>query len=160
MIMNFFFTHPFILLVVGFGLTALLLAWFIFDIHRKWNRIFGTRARKDTDALAEVLEQLAAVEKNIRKLGEQVNELEGIGAVAIQKVGFKRFNPFEHTGGDQSFAVALLDRKNNGVIISSLYTRDGVRVYAKRMEAGASKHPLSAEEHEVLQQAIDGNHKS
>lgn len=160
MIMNFFLTHPFTLLAIGFGVIVLLLAWFIFDIHRKWNRLFGTRARKDTDALAEVLKRLAAVEKNIGKLKERVNELESIGAVAIQKIGFKRFNPFEHTGGDQSFALALLDRKNNGVIISSLYTRDGVRVYAKRVEAGASKHPLSAEEHEVLRQAMDGDRKS
>ena len=160
MIMNFFLIHPFTLFSTGFGVIELLLAWFILDIHRKWNRMFGTRARKDTDALAEVLKRLAAVEKNIEKLGERVHELEDIGTVAIQKIGFKRFNPFEHTGGDQSFAIALLDHKNNGVVISSLYTRDGVRVYAKRVETGASKHPLSAEEHEVLQQAIDGNQKS
>lgn len=118
--------------------------------------MFGKRARNDTDALAEVLGRLAAAEKNIGNLAGRTDALENIGEAAIQKIGFKRFNPFERTGGDQSFAVALLDRGNSGVIVSSLYTRDGVRVYAKEVEAGDSRHPLSEEEREVIKQAING----
>lgn len=152
--MNLFLSYPLTLIVVVFGITALLFSWFIHDIYKKWNRMFGKRARKGADALAEALERLAAAEENIGKFKERISELEGIGAAAIQKIGFKRFNPFERTGGDQSFAVAMLDRGNSGVVISSLYTRDGVRVYAKEVEAGTSKHPLSEEEREVLEQAL------
>lgn len=159
MLMNFFLSYPLTLAIVIFGITALLFAWFIFDIHKKWNRMFGKRARKDTDALAEVLGRLAAAEKNIGNLAGRTDALENIGEAAIQKIGFKRFNPFERTGGDQSFAVALLDRGNSGVIVSSLYTRDGVRVYAKEIKAGDSRHPLSEEEREVIEQAINNESK-
>ncbi len=84
----------------------------------------------------------------------RVDALERIGNIAVQKVGFMRFNPFEHTGSDQSFAVALLDRQDNGLVLSSLYTREGVRVYAKEVQRGSSKHPLSEEEQKVLRQAM------
>ena len=64
-----------------------------------------------------------------------------------------RFNPFEDTGGDQSFALALLDRENNGIIISSLYGREGTRVYAKAVDHGTPKHAISEEEREALERA-------
>ena len=83
--------------------------------------------------------------------------LEKISHVSIQKVGFLRFNPFQDTGGDQSFILTLLDRDNNGVLISSLYARGGVRIYAKNIERGKAKHPLSKEEKEVLEETIRKN---
>jgi hypothetical protein len=71
-------------------------------------------------------------------------------AYAVQKVGMVRFNPFGEVGGNQSFAIALLDNYNSGVIILSLYSRDGVRIYAKPIAAGKSEYQLSNEEQEAL----------
>jgi hypothetical protein len=66
----------------------------------------------------------------------------------------KRFNPFKEVGGDQSFSVALLNGKNNGLVISSLYTREGTRIYAKAITNGLSeKHPLTEEEEEIIKLA-------
>jgi len=56
-------------------------------------------------------------------------------------------------GGDQSFSIALLDKQNSGVVITSLYTRDGNRVYAKPIENGTSEYTLSKEEKEALSRA-------
>ncbi len=80
-------------------------------------------------------------------------ELEQSVRRAVQKVGIIRFNPFEDTGGDQSFAIALLDAAGNGVVLSSLYSRTGNRVFAKPVEAGRSRHPLTDEEREAINQA-------
>lgn len=154
--MDYFSAHPFTSLVLGFGAVTLTAAWFLLDIHRKWARTFGRKALTREDVLADALERLAAAESTIAALEERVRPLEAIGKIAVQKVGFLRFNPFEHTGGDQSFALCLLDRESNGVIVSSLYTRDGVRVYAKEIDGGKPKHPLSDEERHVLTQALNG----
>lgn len=152
--MDFLSTHPFTSLALSFGLVMLVTAWFLFDIHRKWRRIFGRGSPKREEAVADAIRRIGAAEKEISGLQERISPLEAIGRIAVQKVGFLRFNPFEHTGGDQSFAICLLDRDDNGVIISSLYTRDGVRVYAKEVEHAAPQHPLSDEEKKVLAEAL------
>lgn len=72
----------------------------------------------------------------------------------LQKVGFKRYNPFQETGGDQSFVLAVLDDNNNGFIISSLHQRDVTRVYSKRISDGKAENKLSKEEADVLTSTI------
>jgi len=73
---------------------------------------------------------------------------------AFGRVGLVRFNPFEDTGGNQSFALALLDGRGDGFVISSLHARAGTRVYAKAVAGGTSEAALSAEEAEALRQAL------
>jgi hypothetical protein len=73
---------------------------------------------------------------------------------AFGRVGLVRFNPFEDTGGNQSFALALLDGRGDGFVVSSLHARSGTRVYAKAVTGGASEAALSAEEAEALRQAL------
>ena len=70
----------------------------------------------------------------------------------IQNVEVVRFNPFKKdgVGGDQSFAVTLLNKNGTGVIISSLYARDKVSVFAKPVQNWQSKYELSEEEKKVL----------
>ncbi len=157
--MNYFSAHPFISLITGFGLGLLVVSGFVFVLYRRWNALFGKRVRSSDDALAEILRRLRRAEKHIASLEPRTATLEDIGEIAIQKIGFMRFNPFEHTGGDQSFAIALLDREDNGLVLSSLYTREGVRVYAKKVQRGSSQHPLSEEEQKVLEQALNSGSK-
>ena len=153
--MNYIFSHPFIFLATVISLLSIaaVIAWL--DLRRKWNKLFGKKSETSAELLAEAMRRLNMAEEKIGVLEPRVDTLEAIGKVALQKVGFMRFNPFNDTGGDQSFAVALLDRENNGVVISSLYTREGVRTYAKYIENGAPKHPLSEEEKMVLRQALE-----
>ena len=72
---------------------------------------------------------------------------------SLQHVGVVRFNPYHDTGGDYSFAVALLDAGGNGVLLSGLYHRDRCRVYAKPVRAWASTYTLTDEEREAIDQA-------
>jgi hypothetical protein len=65
-----------------------------------------------------------------------------------------RFNPFKDIGGDQSFALALLDGKNSGLVVSSLHTREGTRIYSKPVIKGESeKYPLTDEEKSAIKAA-------
>ena len=80
--------------------------------------------------------------------------LEANGRRSIQRVGLVRFNPFEDTGGNQSFALALTDAGGDGFVVSSLHSRTGTRLYAKTVVAGRSDAALSSEEAEALRQAL------
>src|SRR3989344_2916277 len=94
-------------------------------------------------------EQQTQIEKLFQKF--QVAEKDMLSHV--QKVGFKRYNPYEETGGDQSFILVFLDKKDDGVVISSLHGRTGTRVYAKPLRGGEGKgYELSKEESLVVSQ--------
>lgn len=73
---------------------------------------------------------------------------------AVQRVGLVRFNPFDDTGSDQSFALALLDAGGDGVVLSSLHSRTATRFYAKPVKAGRTTHALTTEEQQALAQAL------
>ena len=68
-----------------------------------------------------------------------------------------RFNPFSEIGGDQSFAFALLDGKNNGFVVTSFYTKEGNRVYGKPIKNGKSQYALSQEELKAVEIAEKNN---
>ncbi len=74
---------------------------------------------------------------------------------SLQGIGVVRFNPFsgDGSGGNQSFCVALLDERYSGVVLSTLYARDRVGVYAKPVEQGVSTFELTAEEQEAIEKA-------
>lgn len=98
--------------------------------------------------LKKVLKEFVNLKKEVEKLREQ-------GVASVQKAGLVRYNPFSNVGGDQSFSLALLDGNNNGIIITSLYGREGTRVYGKPIENGTSKkYSLSDEEKEAVEKAI------
>jgi Tfp pilus assembly protein PilE len=75
---------------------------------------------------------------------------------SLQHIGMVRFNPFEDTGSDQSFAIALLDDRRDGVVISSLHGRANTRIFAKPVADGASPHNLSDEEAQAIRIAVEG----
>ena len=83
----------------------------------------------------------------------EITQIQEDAMNAIHNIGVVRFNPFKETGGNQSFAVALTDKKNNGVIISSLYARERINVFAKPIENGQSGYTLTDEEKAALAQS-------
>jgi Protein of unknown function (DUF4446) len=96
------------------------------------------------------LDKVVALDREVDQLSTRTGVLEVAGRRAFQRLGLVRYNPFEETGGNQSFALALLDADDDGFIVSSLHARSGTRVYAKALTAGRSEGALSAEEAEAL----------
>lgn len=113
----------------------------------------GQKATDLEGVLAEQIKRLRQAEKEIKSFNKFGLYLEKMALKSVQKVGVVRFNPFKETGGDQSFSIALLDSQDNGLVISSLYTREGTRVYCKPIEEGKSKYNLSKEEEMAIEQA-------
>ncbi|MGH2365327.1 MAG: DUF4446 family protein [Chloroflexota bacterium] len=94
-------------------------------------------------------------DRRLTEVDEALRNLTSVLASAIQRVGLIRFNPFDETGGDQSFAIALLDQQGHGLVLTSLHNRAETRVYAKPVQAGQSRYTLSDEEQQAVSQALD-----
>ena len=104
--------------------------------------------------LEDVLRSQTQTKKDIEMIRSLCDRIGQEGQFHIQKVGLLRFNPFKDTGGDQSFILSLLDSTDTGVIISGLYSRSGLRWYAKRVINGkGTEHELSDDEKKALKEA-------
>ena len=115
------------------------------------------------------LGQGGTLEETLKRLGEDLEELQQFRGEleiylktaearlhsALRGLGVVRFNPFNGTGqgGNQSFAIALLDEKHSGVVFSALYARDRVGVYAKPIVEGKPAYELTEEEKEAVEKA-------
>ena len=118
----------------------------------------GAGSGADAMSLGELVtrhaERLEATRSEVDRLGKALPKLNSSVMESIQCVGLVRFNPFEDTGGDQSFALALLDKRGNGVVISSLHGRTSTRFYGKPIKGGTSQLTLSDEEARAIKQAL------
>ncbi len=107
--------------------------------------------------LSSQMQRLDGLAKDVHGLAARTKAVEAQGRLAVQSAGLVRFNPFrEDTGGNLSFALALLDAEDNGFVLSSLHSRQTTRVYIKAITAGQSDQALSDEETQALNQARSG----
>jgi hypothetical protein len=133
---------------------VLLLARRVSSLSR---RLAGLTRGSDGRSLEAVLdahlERVHGVARDVDDLTNRTDALEAASRKAFSRVGLVRYNPFEETGGNQSFALALLDRDGDGWVLSSLHARSGTRVYAKAIAKGRSEAALSDEEAAAIRQA-------
>lgn len=128
-------------------------------LQKKLEIFFGGKEAKDLEAvILKQKEDMLVFDKEIQELFEISNRLYKLGLQSIHKTEVLRFNPFKEVGSNQSFCVALLNGKNSGVVISSIHTREGTRVYAKPVVSGVEAgHPLTDEEKEAINIASKQN---
>jgi hypothetical protein len=137
------------------------LAGWLALLQRSEARLRGRLRRIQSDhgtvGLDEVLDRQARLIAQLASRVDAQNALQGAleasSQHALQRVGIVRFNPFQDSGGDQSFAIALLDQAGSGVILSSLHGRAETRIFAKEVTNGRSKHALSDEEQQAIRAA-------
>lgn len=143
-------------LLAGF----LLLLLFYLRLQASFTRMqvhYQRLARSGGGGLEEILERqmdkLDEASVRLSELDATCQKLEHTLEGAVQHVGLVRFNPFTDTGGDQSFSIALLDARGDGLVLSSLFSRAETRVFAKPIQRGHSKYNLTAEEREAIELA-------
>jgi hypothetical protein len=108
------------------------------------------------DRLVGSAEQAVKATERMRDIEATQAVIEGRTRRSLQHIGLVRFNPFEDTGSDQSFAIALLDDQRDGVVLSSLHGRTNTRLFAKPVADGSSSHNLSDEETQAIRIAVEG----
>jgi hypothetical protein len=114
----------------------------------------GSDAQSLEAVLGSHLERVRQVVNDVTSVSARTALVERDVQSSLGRIGLVRFNPFEDTGGNQSFALALIDSRGDGFVVSSLHARAGTRVYAKAVAGGTSESNLSAEESEALAQAL------
>ena len=151
-----------LLTVAALAAAGIALLWLIVlqvrtsAMLRNYRRLLnGVSAGNLEEIMAMHVGRINEHERRLGGLDGQVAGLDRVLQTAIQRVGLVRFNPFQETGGDQSFAIALLDQHDNGLVVSSLHSRTETRIYAKPIEDGRSKYTLSEEEQQALREALN-----
>jgi hypothetical protein len=145
-------------LVVAVVVLAAWVAWLQRSealLRRRLRRVLPEGQSGGIDEVLErQLKRIDSLTERVDALNKLHRELEDLSQRTIQKVAVIRYNPFSDTGGDQSFAIALLDSLGNGVVLSSLHSRTDTRVFAKAVQGGRSKYQLSDEEQDAIKKAL------
>ena len=95
-------------------------------------------------------------ERKLDKCDKRLILVEQKIRAGVDRAELVRFRAFEDIGSDLSFAFALLNQEGTGVVLSSIYNREESRVYAKPINEGQSSYPLTDEEKQVINKALQG----
>jgi hypothetical protein len=137
--------------LIVLGVWVLILSIFVFIIFSFFRKL--SKGIKEPD-IRKTLDKILAAETNnaseINAIKREISKIKDLDLEHLQKMSLVRFNPFKEIGGDHSFSLALLDGRNNGLVITTLHTRERTRVYAKAIKNGKSDLELSQEEKKAL----------
>jgi len=138
------------LLGISLILNIILFVWMM-QTEKRLRRFFQGKKGADLEDSFEALDvRLGTLEKTTSKHTQVLENHDSRIKRAVKSIPLSRFNPFPDVGGKQSFAMSLVDEEGSGVIVSSLYARDRVSIFAKSIKNGKSEQELSEEEREIL----------
>jgi len=123
-------------------------------LRQQRNLLRGAHPGNVIDLLEDALQQGLQTRAKMEEVLDHFRQLTDHHRLSFQQGGLVRFDAFDGVGGQQSFALALLDGNKDGVVVSSLFGREGARVYAKPVENGRSTYTLSQEEVQAIEQAV------
>lgn len=115
--------------------------------------LLGAGAGAAGSRLASLEKQAAAAQNSAKGLQQRLTELEGLARTDMSGVGFVRYDAFDNTGSELSYALALLNREGDGVVLSSIYSREDSRTFGKAVEKFIPLANASAEELNAIARA-------
>ena len=146
-----------IIFFISTGITfflALLGAVWIFITEKRLKRFFLGKKAKDLEETIVILEnEINKLNKSRASLEKEISVINIKLKKSIRGMETIRFNPFPDQGSNQSFAVGMLNEEGDGLVISSLYSRERMSIFAKPVKDGKSEYELSVEEKEALEKA-------
>lgn len=142
-----------ILIYILSAIIILLLIWVI-AVERRLKKFFiGKNAQSLESLMVDISKQVENLKNTQVEINKHLVTVDSRLNKSIRKVETLRFNPFLDAGSNQSFAISFLNDEGDGVIISSLYARDRMSIFAKPITSGKSEFELSTEEKEVLKKS-------
>lgn len=130
-------------------------------LRKKYNRFMnGLSDVNIEEVLEDCLYKTNGMIEKSKQIEFQLNEIERGMYYCLQKFSVVRYNAFDNVGSDLSFSIALLNNNDDGVVISSLYSRDNSYTYGKPVVGGKSKYALSAEEIKAIDMAKKAHYSS
>lgn len=139
------------MIIALIGLLAI--GWLLY-LEIRWQKLFKDQRNPNLDNLLDDLKKKKTnLEEKVQKAERRIQVLEDRSLNFISKTSLIRFNPFRGEGGNQSFTACLLNDKDDGLMISGIYSREKMNVYAKPIKNKTSPYEMSSEEKEALNQA-------
>ncbi|MEK7104661.1 MAG: DUF4446 family protein, partial [Patescibacteria group bacterium] len=136
------------------GMIVLISVVWAIRTEKRLKRFFSGKKGRDLEEsivlLEENISKLKSAKENTEKELVEVNKKLKKSVRGLETI---RFNPFPDQGSNQSFAVGMLNEEGNGVVFSSLYSRERMSIFAKPVKNGKSEYELTTEEKEVLKKA-------
>jgi len=143
-----------ILWLVVFIWLATITFLLFFAVRRYQQLTKGTNGRNLDKILRKIMSDQEKTKKSLDLNQKSVAALKKETRNYLQKKALVRYNPFNQTGGNQSFSLALLDGENSGIVISSFHSREGTRLYTKRVIKGKTDNSFSEEEKNAIKKAV------
>ena|SRR3989344_1698180 len=144
------------------GFFTLILIWLGVVTFYVWqgrdflSKLFPKNGERDIrKKFEELLKEIEDFDKGLKSSNDKLREIEKENLSHLKKVKLLRYNPFNETGGDQSFVAVLLNDNGDGLVITSLHARVGTRIFAKPVKNGkAQKYELSRQEQDLVNETI------
>ena len=161
MINDFLKTDTFLMIIAGVNILLLIL--YICNLvklkninknYKKFIKKLGNGNKID-ESLKKYIEKVEDVDSKNKEIIEYCNRLDNNISLCIRKIGMVRYSAFKDTGSDLSFALALLNDNNDGVLLNGIYSREMSNIYAKQINNGKSNNKLSEEESKALDIALN-----
>ncbi|MBR3697073.1 MAG: DUF4446 family protein [Clostridia bacterium] len=142
---------------ISMFLLLIIMFFYILYLHKNYISFMKKigNGKNIDEMLKNYLEEIETIKKDNSEIKAYYTKLDYEISSSIQKVGLVRFNAFQNVGSDLSFALALLDRDNNGVVLNGIYGSDSSNIYAKPIKNGNSTYKLSEEEKEAIEIACN-----
>jgi len=142
-----------ILVYILCGVVVILILWIGLTEYRFKKFFAGTKARNLEEVMIKLGDQMELLKKTEEENSKHLIEVDKRLDKSIRNIETIRFNPFLDAGSNQSFAISFLNDEGDGVVMSSLYARDRMSIFAKPIKKGKSEFELSTEEKEVLEKS-------
>lgn len=139
--------------VIAFFAIVAMAVW-IFNTEKRIKRFFvGKKAKDLEDTMISLQEDIALLKTAKEKIEKELVVINQKLKKSVRGVETIRFNPFPDQGSNQSFAIGIQNEDGDGVVLSSLYSRDRMSVFAKPIKGGVSTYELSVEEKEAIEKS-------
>ena len=153
---------PGIILIFVLGVLLIVLVYMI-KISMKMSRFIkkykmfmrGMDGASLERAFAARFNQMDLLEENSRNHMEEIRKIKEVQNITLNKVAIVKYDAFKEMGGKLSFALAMLDKENNGFVMNAIHSSDGCYTYVKEIVKGESYVVLGEEEKEALRQAVN-----
>ena len=157
---------PGIILIFVLGVLLIVLVYMI-KISMKMSRFIkkykmfmrGLDGASLERAFAARFNQMDLLEENSRNHMEEIRKIKEVQNITLNKVAIVKYDAFKEMGGKLSFALAMLDKENNGFVMNAIHSSNGCYTYVKEIVKGESYVVLGEEEKEALRQAVNSHNE-
>ncbi len=144
--------------IISLCVTGVMLVWVVFLSYKYFKVMKNLGGGESLDKmLNNYIQDVNSVKKDNKEIIAYYTKLDADIENSIQKIGLVRYNAFKDVGSDLSFALALLDREDNGIVLNGIYGSESSNIYAKPVKNGYSTYQLSQEEKSAIDIAIQTN---